>query len=286
MHLRSPLRGLVLGALMLLASNAQAQQVQTKMLVMQPQLAGSITCPSGRICLAGNSAISRPWFVDALGASWPADESRSFYRSSIAPTALAGASYFNTLTNQFLVYAGGIWYEVATTTSAQTLSSKTLGSNLAAGGFRVTGLGAPSSGTDAATKDYVDNRFASGNLVYGTATGGAAGLLGIATLYLRSPGQAGSGTTVTALYRTTRAGVLRNLTCSLGIAPGVANTVVVAMLINGSAVAVTCTMTGAQLSCADNVSTSAVAANSDVAIRAISSAAVASDLTCSAEVTN
>jgi hypothetical protein len=56
--------------------------------------------------------------------------------------------------------------------------------------------------------------------------------------------------------------------------------------VNGAALAVACTITGAGTSCSDNVNTSAIAANSNVAMRAISSAAVASDLACSVEVTN
>lgn len=45
---------------------------------------------------------------------------------------------------------------VVGTTDTQTLTNKTLGGNLAAGGFKVTGLGAPTTSGDAATKDYVD----------------------------------------------------------------------------------------------------------------------------------
>lgn len=57
---------------------------------------------------------------------------------------------------------------VVGTTDTQTLSNKTLGTNLAAGGFKVTGLGAPSSSGDAATKDYVD-----------TSAGGAGGFVSV-----------------------------------------------------------------------------------------------------------
>jgi hypothetical protein len=46
--------------------------------------------------------------------------------------------------------------DVLTTTGAQSVSNKTLATDLAAGGFKVTGLGAPSSANDAATKAYVD----------------------------------------------------------------------------------------------------------------------------------
>lgn len=44
------------------------------------------------------------------------------------------------------------------TLSNKTLSSDTLGSDLAAGGYKVTGLGTPSSDADSATKKYVDDK--------------------------------------------------------------------------------------------------------------------------------
>jgi hypothetical protein len=48
--------------------------------------------------------------------------------------------------------------DAAQTLSNKTLSSDTLGSDLAAGGYKVTGLGAPSADTDSATKLYVDTK--------------------------------------------------------------------------------------------------------------------------------
>lgn len=44
---------------------------------------------------------------------------------------------------------------------ASTISNKTLGSNLAAGTYKITGLGDPTSAQDAATKNYVDTGMSS-----------------------------------------------------------------------------------------------------------------------------
>ena len=50
----------------------------------------------------------------------------------------------------------GVTGNIVGTTDIQTISNKTLGSDLAAGGYKVSGLAQPSANQDAATKAYVD----------------------------------------------------------------------------------------------------------------------------------
>jgi hypothetical protein len=49
---------------------------------------------------------------------------------------------------------------VASTLTSKIITSGTLGSDLAAGTYKITGLGTPSANTDAATKSYVDTQVA------------------------------------------------------------------------------------------------------------------------------
>lgn len=49
---------------------------------------------------------------------------------------------------------------VASTLTSKTITSGTLGTDLAAGSYKITGLGTPSANTDAATKSYVDTAVA------------------------------------------------------------------------------------------------------------------------------
>jgi hypothetical protein len=55
----------------------------------------------------------------------------------------------------------GAGASVVGTTTAQTLTNKTLGGNLAAGGFKVTGLADPTNAQDAATKNWAETAMTS-----------------------------------------------------------------------------------------------------------------------------
>jgi hypothetical protein len=83
-----------------------------------------------------------------------------------AGAAVVGTTSAQTLTNKTLtapaINAATVTGTVSGgTLSGQTITNGTLGSNLAAGGFKVTGLADPSNAQDAATKNYADTGMTS-----------------------------------------------------------------------------------------------------------------------------
>ena len=91
--------------------------------------------------------------------------------------------------------AHGITGDVVGTGGAQTLTSKTLttatlGSDLAAGGYKITGLATPTSTSDAATKGYIDTSVNSAALSASSAATSASSAATSASSALTSQGSA------------------------------------------------------------------------------------------------
>lgn len=240
-----------------LALSAPGAGTKTDKLVVSPQ-SSAPSCPSGQACIYHLSSDSQLYAVDGAGVTTKVNGAKSF-RTSMNCAGLSGPANgdvcFDTTLGYFRFYSGG-WITVALSYSAPlSLSGQTL--SLAAGG-----------------------------IVYATVSGGGAGVLGVATLYLRSLGQAATGTTETDLLVAPRAGTVRNLRCFLKIAPGGADTVINTVRVNAAGIVTTCTISGAATSCADTTNTSAVAAGDRISIESVSSAGTASDLSCAFEVTN
>ncbi len=216
------------------------------------------SCVAGRACIYQLAGDKQLYGVDGNGVVTKLHGAKSF-RTSMNCAGLSGPANgdvcYDTTAGSFKFYSGG-WYTVALIyTAPLSLSGHTL--SIDAGG-----------------------------LVYASVNGGGAGVLGIATLYLRSPGQAATGTTETDLLVAPRAGTVRNLRCHLKIAPGGVDTVINTVRVNSMAIVTTCTISAASTSCADTSNTSAVSAGDRLSIEAVSSAGTASDLSCAFEVTN
>ena len=185
--------------------------------------------------------------------------------ASIAPSA--GALSVTTLA---VSGAATLSSTLSVTGAAALTGGGTLGANLAAGGFKVTGLGAGSAAGDAL-------RYEQGGSV---CKANSTGTIGAATRYMTTAGGAVSATEV-AIGIVTKTGILRNLRASLGTAPGGADTVVFTVRKssdNGAtwgATTLTCTISAANKSASDVANFPAVAAGDLLSVEMVSSAGTA-----------
>jgi len=74
----------------------------------------------------------------------------------------------------------GVTGAIVGTTDTQTISNKTLGSDLSAGNYKITSLGTPTQSTDAATKAYVD-AVTEGLHIHASAVAATTGNINIST---------------------------------------------------------------------------------------------------------
>ena len=147
--------------------------------------AGAMTINSdSHIVLTPAAGSSVKWGADVLATQAYADQAETDAKDytddrevaittayeSYADTAEADAKSYadgivgtvsgNLSTHESDTSTHGVTGAIVGTTDTQTISNKTLGSDLAAGGYKVTGLVNPSANQDAATKSYVDTAVA------------------------------------------------------------------------------------------------------------------------------
>ena len=110
--------------------------------------AGAMTINSDAdVVLTPASGSSVKWGSDILATQSYADSAAGDVASDLS-------------THEGLSSAHGVTGDIVGTTDAQTLSNKTLGSDLAAAGYKVSGLADPTADQEAATKKYVDDEIA------------------------------------------------------------------------------------------------------------------------------
>jgi hypothetical protein len=98
---------------------------------------------------------------DPAGSAATAQSNAEDYADGLAsnydPAGSASTVQGNLDTHTNATSAHGVTGSIVGTTDTQTLSNKTLGSDLAAGGYKVSGLADPTADQEAATKAYVDD---------------------------------------------------------------------------------------------------------------------------------
>ena len=168
------------------------------------------------------------------------------------------------------------------TDATQTISNKTLGSNLAAGGFKITGLGTPTASGDAATKNYVDT---APNAAAAQAATSAASAAASATAAATSATSAAASATAAATSATSAAAsataantsAVNALTYSTA-----ASTSASSALTSQTAAATSATSAAASATAAATSATSAAASVSTVAASATAAATSATSAAASA----
>jgi len=117
-------------------------------------------------------------------------------RKTLTTPTINGATISGAFTSTATITGGTVTAATITssTVTSSTITSGTLGSNLAAGGFLVTGLGAPASDNDAARKVYVDSILGSATSASISAASAAVSATSAAT----SATSAGNSATASA----------------------------------------------------------------------------------------
>lgn len=189
-----------------------ALAVGTDALVLTP--AASYSCPSGRACLWSSNVDGKLRLVDSAGNSLKQGQATAFITSSNCaglsspaegdvchdttlhqPQFFGGATWSTIPTDSLLVHKAGS----ETITGAKVFNGgATFGASLAMGGFRITGIGAPSAGTDAATKTYCDSA-ASAAVSYSAVTTALAAGSEAANQVLATPNGSSGGIAPRAL---------------------------------------------------------------------------------------
>jgi hypothetical protein len=112
---------------------------------------------SGILANAGQSHVHGLESGD--GSVVGSTQSVTLTRKTLTTPTINGATISGAFTSTATITGGTVTAATITssTVTSSTITSGTLGSNLAAGGFLITGLGAPASDNDATRKVYVDS---------------------------------------------------------------------------------------------------------------------------------
>ena len=119
------------------------------------------------VTLTGSETLTNKTITSPIVTGLTLNDSSIVFEGSSADTNETTLTVTNPTADRTITFpdaTGTVTLDgVASTLTSKTITSGTLGSDLAAGRFKVTGLATPSANTDAATKAYVDTQVS--NLV-------------------------------------------------------------------------------------------------------------------------
>lgn len=136
---------------------ADAQNLTANRVQLLPSVPSA--CPSGRVCIVAPSTITpnRIAFQDAAGALTMAGEARYLRQCAGACSTTNGDMWLDTGTGLAYIRQNG--------STVRLGFAPLLSSALDANGYRIINLGAPTLGSDAATKTYVDSAVSAAGYV-------------------------------------------------------------------------------------------------------------------------
>jgi hypothetical protein len=207
-------------------------------------------------------------------------QSVTLTRKTLTTPTINGATISGAFTSTATITGGTVTAATITssTVTSSTITSGTLGSNLAAGGFLVTGLGAPASDNDAARKVYVDSILGSATAASTSATSAATSATSAATSATSASNSATASASSASAAATSASSALTSQTAAATSATSAAASATAAAT---SATSAAASATAAATS-ATSAAASATTAAASVATIAASATAAATSATSAA----
>ena len=207
-------------------------------------------------------------------------QSVTLTRKTLTTPVINGATLSGAVTSTATITGGTVTAATITssTVTSSTITSGTLGSNLAAGGFLITGLGAPASDNDAARKIYVDSILGSATSASISAASAATSATSAATSATSAANSATASASSASAAATSASSALTSQTAAATSATSAATSATAAAT---SATSAAASATAAATS-ATSAAASATTAAASVATIAASATSAANSATAAA----
>ncbi len=218
--------------------------------------------------------------VSGDGSVVGSTQSVTLTRKTLTTPTINGATISGAFTSTATITGGTVTAATITssTVTSSTITSGTLGSNLAAGGFKITGLGTPTTTGDATTYEYVNSILGSATAASTSAASAATSATSAATSATSASASASASASSASAAATSASSALTSQTAAATSATSAAASATAAAT---SATSAAASATAAATS-ATSAAASATTAAASVATIAASATAAATSATSAA----